>query len=810
MKTLTRLAISNDKRNKTRSILIIISIILSTMLLTALATYCYGALKSKVANAAEQYGTFQGMFRGVTHEEYNELKLRSEFSKTGISAFAATVQDDDTFDASLAFCDDESRDMGNLNKSLQQGKFPESKDEIAAGTGFFKALGYDNVKVNDKITLSMRPDQDHKFEAVEFKVSGILKDPSQSTAGKRRYTAYISEDFYNSVTEENRRVYMMYFRLDDSISMNSSNSEKVITNIGEQCGVNAKNVVPNKGYLLWTLDPGYENVMVFGVVGICVIIFSVVIIYNIFQVGITDKIQEYGKIKAIGATKKQMKKIIFREGMVLSLIGVPIGILGGYILVNLSFDWIMEQAKVLGTSESTVKISLFSLPILVLSGVISFLTVFLSLRKPMKIVSSISPVEAIRYTGNKGKRKGSTRKGSSKVTMGTLVSSNLSQNKRRTIGSILTMGLSCVLFIVLSSFISSVDSDYEARRHINHGDIQLELEYSIDDKAYPENNLDNILKDNPLNNDLLEKIKAIDGVKEVKTRYIMAAERDGQIQPVAALSSEDLDYILKTTSQIGEFDYDKLSEEDGIIFGWSAFMENYKVEIGKDPSIKIWDGERYIDFNNPVAGAVGNSDTRWAITEDTYNRLLIKDKSIGYIWVDCGGKNVDQVENQIKDLIAGEKHVEIDTYKNQLAVTQMSTKVMSTMAYSFLIIIGLIGFMNLANTMIMNIITRKHEFGVLQAVGMTNKQLSRVLFMEGFIYVLGTIAVSLAVGIPLGYGLFKYAKSERLFGINIYHFPVVPVVLMVSALILLQIILSAVLSRNVRKESLVERIRFQE
>lgn len=809
MKILTRLALSNDKKNKTRSILIIISIILSTMLLTALATYCYGALKSNVVNAANEYGTFQGMFRGVTHEEYDEIKLRGEFSKTGISAMAATVQDDDTFDGSLAFCDDESRDMGNLNKSLQQGRFPESKDEIAAEAGFFKALGYDDVKVNDRITLSMRPDQDHKFEAVEFKVSGILKDASQGTAGKKRYTAYISEEFYNSVTKEGNRIYMMYFRLDDSISMNSSNSEKVITGIGEKCGIEAKNVVPNKGYLLWTLDPGYENIVVFGAVGICVIIFSVVIIYNIFQVGITDKIQEYGKIKAIGATKKQMKKIIFREGMLLSLIGVPVGIFGGYALVNLSFDWIMDQAKILSAGE-TVKVSLFSLPILALSGGVSFLTVLLALRKPMKIVSSISPVEAIRYTGNKGKRKGSTRKGSDKVTIKTLVSSNLSQNKRRTLGSIITMGLSCVLFIALSSFLSSVDSDYEARRHINHGDIQLDLEYSLDDKAYPENNLDNILKENPLNNDLLEKIKAIDGVKEVKTRYIMVAERDGQIQPVAALSSEDLDYIVKTTSQIGEFDYDKLSEEDGIVFGWSAFMENYKVEIGKDPSIKIWDGEKYIDFNNPVAGAVGNSDTRWAITEDTYNKLSMKDKSIGYIWVDCGGKNVEQVESQIKEFIAGEKHVEIDTYKNQLAVTETTTKVMSTMAYSFLIIVGLIGFMNLANTMIMNIITRKHEFGVLQAVGMTNKQLSRVLFMEGFIYVLGTIVVSLAVGLPLGYGLFRYAKSERLFGINIYHFPTIPVVLMVLALILLQIILSAVLSRNVRKESLVERIRFQE
>ena len=111
--------------------------------------------------------------------------------------------------------------------------------------------------------------------------------------------------------------------------------------------------------------------------------------------------------------------------------------------------------------------------------------------------------------------------------------------------------------------------------------------------------------------------------------------------------------------------------------------------------------------------------------------------------------------------------------------------------------------------MIINITTKKQEYGVLQAVGMTNKQLNLSLQIQGLIFTVGTICVALAAGLPLGYALFSYAKHNGIFGMNVYHVPLIPILVMILLVGILQIVLSLVLSSNLKKETLVERIRYQ-
>ncbi len=130
------------------------------------------------------------------------------------------------------------------------------------------------------------------------------------------------------------------------------------------------------------------------------------------------------------------------------------------------------------------------------------------------------------------------------------------------------------------------------------------------------------------------------------------------------------------------------------------------------------------------------------------------------------------------------------------------------MAYTFLGLIGTICFLNMANTMIMNVITRKREFGILQAVGMSNGQLGKMLQLEGIFFTVGSILISLIIGLPAGYLAFLYSKKEGFFGISTYHFPVAEVLIMVSVLLIMQIVLSFVLSKNVKKESIIDRIRY--
>ena len=110
--------------------------------------------------------------------------------------------------------------------------------------------------------------------------------------------------------------------------------------------------------------------------------------------------------------------------------------------------------------------------------------------------------------------------------------------------------------------------------------------------------------------------------------------------------------------------------------------------------------------------------------------------------------------------------------------------------------------------MIINITTKRREYGIMQAVGMTDRQLGRSLSCQGLIYIGGTLAVAMAAGIPLGYLTFAKCREAVLFGMNVYHFPGLELVLMTVVLVAMQLTLSYLLRRNLKRESLVERIRY--
>lgn len=798
MKTLANLALSNNKSNKTRSILIILSVTLTTLLLMVIATFGYGIVKSNKSNAGSLYGSYYGSFLGVSEKQLYEMKLRSEFKEIGKTAYVGEVDND--MDINLYSTDEMSRKLMNFDQNLEEGQFPIKIDEIVGDKAFFEKSGYPEVEVGDHIFVQFRPDLESQYESIEFIVSGILKDSDS----KNTLAGYTSEEFYNQWNESNSRYYNAYFNLDESVSINSDTAEEVLKDLADNCGIDPDKVAVNTLYIMWALDPGIEIIVVCIGISILVIIFSVVVIYNIFQVGITQKIWEYGKIKALGANKKQLKSIIFKEGMYLAVIGIPIGEFIGFIIAKVTVQWIINKSEVINKIHME-RISLVSLPIILIVTFFSLCTVWLALKRPMKIVSSVSIVDAMRYQENTGKKR-SIRRGKDKVNVKSLMLANLASNRRRTYSTILTMGLSCVLFVVMSNFVGNMDEKYDARRAVEKGEFFICLDYSMNDKAYPENNLENILKNNPLNQETVEKIRELEGVTNVYTRKILIIDtKENGPMTVSVLNKEDFNR-LSEGSKLGVLDYDKASKENAILFGWSHFIEDYGYTINQIVNAKVEEGK---EIDAPLLGSFESLDTDWAITEDTYKAWNIEREHIGYVWVDCDQKDNVSVEKELDDLLLGLGHIEKSSYEEALQSSRTGMQLMKLCGYALLAIIGLIGFMNMANTMITSIIIRKQEFGVLQAIGMSNKQLNRMLQAEGLIFTIGTVIVSLIVGIPLGYGAFLYGKNNGWIGLHEYHFPVIEVLLMIVVILGLQGLLSFILSRNIKKESLVERIRYQ-
>lgn len=808
MKTISRIGYSNDKRNRTRSILIMMAICLTTMLLVIISTVGNGVIRLQKSQAASSYGSNYGLLIAADGTQLKEVERRAEISDIGIMCTEGILKGNEN--GGFVCMDKTARKMLPYNKEyeLKEGKYPEKMQEIAAGRAFFRAMGYGDVKIGDTVTLDYRAGMQSEYKPEEFVVSGILYDRDEYTI-EASYVVFGSQDFYNERVAEGDRQYNIYFTLSDSANVSMNNVAPVIKEIADSCGIDQKNVIINDLYLQWVLQPSYEMIMVCGTLILGIVLFSVVVIYNIFQVGIAQKVQEYGKIKALGATRKQMKQLIFREGILLAVPSIPLGLLFGFLIAKVSFNWLVEQGNLVSSGIKNHQVPLFSLTIMFICIFVSFLTVVLALRKPMKIVSRISPIEATRYLDGSKTQKQGRRKGRKDVTVFSMAMANVTGNPKRTIATILTMGLSCVLFVIISNYVGNIDTEHEARIAINHGQFELQLDYSQNyDETYPENNLDTILTDNPLNDLLIEEIKSIPGVTDVMTREIVSVNLNGTRFPAAVVSKKDFDF-MRQDGDIGSMDYDQAVKNGDIFFGWSAWMEQDGYAPGESIVFDFKNGSETYTYQGKIAGSFVSADTYLVIPEGVYRSMNPRGTAYGYLWVDCDKKDVVSVEQSLNTLISNTSHIKMDTYHAQLQSAEYASRMMKLGCYLFMAIVGLIGFMNLANTMIINITTKKQEYGVLQAVGMTNKQLNLCLQIQGLIFTVGTICVALAAGLPLGYALFSYAKHNGIFGMNVYHVPLIPILVMILLVGILQIVLSCVLSSNLKKETLVERIRYQ-
>lgn len=808
MKTISRIAYSNDKRNRTRSILIMMAICLTTMLLVIISTVGNGVIHLQKSQAAGSYGSNYGLFVSADGSQLKEVNRRAEIDATGTMCTEGIIKGNEK--GGFVCMDETARKMLPYNKEyeLKEGKYPEKMQEIAAGRAFFRAMGYGDVKIGDTVTLDYRAGMQSEYKPEEFVVSGILYDRDEYTI-EASYVVFGSQDFYNERVAEGDRQYNIYFTVSDSANVSMNNVAPVIKEIADSCDIDQKNVIINDLYLQWVLQPSYEMIVVCGTLILGIVLFSVVVIYNIFQVGIAQKVQEYGKIKALGATRKQMKQLIFREGILLAVPSIPLGLLFGFLIAKVSFNWLVEQGNQVSSGIKNHQVPLFSLTIMLICIFVSFLTVVLALRKPMKIVSRISPIEATRYFDGSKTQKQGRRKGRKDVTVFSMAMANVTGNPKRTIATILTMGLSCVLFVIISNYVGNIDTEHEARIAINHGQFELQLDYSQNyDEAYPENNLDTILTDNPLNDSMIEEIKSIPGVTDVMTREIVSVNLNGTRFPADIVSKNDFDF-MRQDGDIGSMDYDQAVKNGEIFFGWSAWMEQDGYAPGESIVFDFENGSETYTYQGKIAGSFVSADTYLVIPEGVYRSMNPRGTAYGYLWVDCDKKDVASVEQSLNTLISNTSHIKMDTYYAQLQSAEYASRMMKLGCYLFMAIVGLIGFMNLANTMIINITTKKQEYGVLQAVGMTNKQLNLSLQIQGLIFTIGTICVALAAGLPLGYALFSYAKHNGIFGMNVYHVPLIPILVMILLVGILQIVLSCVLSSNLKKETLVERIRYQ-
>ncbi|OJT83207.1 ABC transporter permease, partial [Clostridioides difficile] len=584
----------------------------------------------------------------------------------------------------------------------------------------------------------------------------------------------------------------------DKSNLSIEQAKEKLDKIANDIGLDTINTAVNENYIN-ALKPDMETIMGGVFVGLVIVLSSILVIYNIFYISIVTKVQEFGKLRAIGATKKQIKNIVFKEGFILAGIAIPIGIILGYVLANIIIKSFMD-----------IDVKSSRLPVILSVVVISFISVVLSLLKPMKVASKVSIVDAVRYTGNKISNK-SKRKGYKNINLKRLSHANLERNKKRTYMTLASLILSGTIFITVSTALESFDAEKMAREHFPY-DIEVRLSgYEMNSDKNPKDNLNILQMDNPLSKDFFNQIKNMEGIKRIESaRSVKIGMEDYDVEfkydLLQSINENDVKSLNKNIID-GKINLERLQTGDEIVITHVDTAKEMGVKAGDKIRLTLYDGDKKIKKEFRVQ-AIAMGVPSFGIGKDFIDRTLKYDStsSLG-IYTEEG--KYQEIKDSIKKIAKNNGFLETDFIDSRIESNKATISFIKIMGYTLTGIIGVIGFMNLVNTMITSIVTRKKELGMLQAIGLTNKQLVKMLNSEAMYYTSGMMIGSILFGGILGYIAVIFLKKTGL-SYATYSLPIVPILLMIVCILIAQFITTYLIGRSFNKESLIDRVRYSE
>ncbi|ENY8960995.1 FtsX-like permease family protein [Clostridioides difficile] len=791
----TKIAKSNLKQNKSKSILIIITIILSTLMLSSIGIYIVDAGAYQKENTIKYSGNYQGILANVDEKQADILSNHADVELTGEMNGVGVEKLEDDSNISLAYMNEDALKLNSFE--LIKGKLPTKENEIVLDSGALKALGYKNKDLGEKIKISYNDYKNDKKIEKEFVISGILKTSEISEAGKYYY-AIISESYMRNTRDMSQEDFNIYVKFNDKSNLSIEQVKEKLDKIANDIGLDTINTAVNENYIN-ALKPDMETIMGGVFVGLVIVLSSILVIYNIFYISIVTKVQEFGKLRAIGATKKQIKNIVFKEGFILAGIAIPIGIILGYVLANIIIKSFMD-----------IDVKSSRLPVILSVVVISFISVVLSLLKPMKVASKVSIVDAVRYTGNKISNK-SKRKGYKNINLKRLSHANLERNKKRTYMTLASLILSGTIFITVSTALESFDAEKMAREHFPY-DIEVRLSgYEMNSDKNPKNNLNILQMDNPLSKDFFNQIKNMEGIKRIESaRSVKIGMEDYDVEfkydLLQSINENDVKSLNKNLID-GKINLERLQTGDEIVITHVDTAKEMGVKAGDKIRLTLYDGDKKIKKEFKVQ-AIAMGVPSFGIGKDFIDRTLKYDStsSLG-IYTEEG--KYQEIKDSIKKIAKNNGFLETDFIDSRIESNKAVISFIKIMGYTLTGIIGVIGFMNLVNTMITSIVTRKKELGMLQAIGLTNKQLVKMLNSEAMYYTSGMMIGSILFGGILGYIAVIFLKKTGL-SYATYSLPIVPILLMIVCILIAQFITTYLIGRSFNKESLIDRVRYSE
>lgn len=820
MKMTTRVAYCNMRHYKSKNILIGIAIILTTLLLFVIPSIGKDMVEVNFAVINKIYPTWHALYRNVDESTVMKLAAHHDVKTYGLRSDAGYMNLEDAT-VSMMYMDRTGMELYKVK--LKEGQLPQKENDIVVSKGILEALGQ-NGKIGDTITVPYQILKDDGLDYTkekEFRICGFLAD-NESSKEQKQYTSLVSEAFLKAEIPVEQVKYRFLLQVNGQKGNTTADYTETIQNIARQFGISEDDMNINKEYLAANyVDPATIPVIV-GIMFI-VVLAGIITIYSVYYVSMNQRVREFGKLKAIGATKRQLRQIVLREGMGVALFAIPIGLLIGTVAVKVVLLQFVEHAKdsnVLITEAYKVvakgEVQLYYWWIYLLAIAVTLCTVYLSLMKPMRMAAKVSEIEAMRYQGG-SKRQKSSRKGYQFLNIGRLTKRNLAENKKKSTITIVSMAVTGIFVMMVATVLSCANPMESAKSSIV-GQYEISPIVESGNKEHPEYEWAEVQKNNPLNEGLKQQIEELDGVERVDVFTALKVsggpfEEEIGSEFINGVPEEYAEELKKGITE-GNVTYEELKSGDKVILDRALLHWYPDIKVGDKLKLNIHDGDNTFQKEIEVAaiGDYGRGLTNYnclIMAKEGAEKLTINNSS-SYFQVIADKDYDEALEASLQAIVDGSGRLQMRTWKNEYDTWENAMQMTRGACYAFIIILAAISIMNLINTMINSVHVRKKELGMMQAIGMSDRQLMKMLQLEGIFYTVGTLIISIGVGSLAGYPLFLYAKRTGMFDISTYHYPVTAAIIIILTLFVIQMLLAIFIAKSVRKDSLIERIRFSE
>lgn len=876
-----RLARRSLRANRIRNAIAILAIALTTVLFTSLFTIALSINYSfQQSNFRQVGGWSHGGFKYLTEAQFEELREDPLIREWGLRRFVGMPADEPFQKSHVEIGYSDANQAHWMYCDPEEGRLPEEgTDEAATDTRVLELLGVepevgnqftvtflvDNRETTQTFTLCGWWEYDEAIVAnhiliPESRVDDILDEVGVVPPGSDGMTGSWNLD--------------VMFRNSMHIAQDM---DQVLENHGYQGisrteGDNYINTGVNWGYTGAQLADSMDPTTLAAVAALLLLIIftGYLIIYNVFQISVTNDIRFYGLLKTIGTTGKQLKRIIRRQALTLSLAGIPLGLLLGYGVGA----WLTPV--VLRRLDGVVEDALSASPLIFVgSALFSLITVLISCRKPGRMASRVSPIEAIRYTEHDGGKKRQGRKTTRGINLLSMAYGNLGRSRRKTVVTILSLCLAIVLLNVTVTFTNGFDMEkYVSRSTVSDflvadaGQFQTGGDLFYDEMAVPQSVVDAIAAQGGVT-DGGKVYGRTSPVQEFVTESYFREVNSGwnsqeMLDSMVHFMDRNEDGLLADTAQLYgmerfaldklgvlEGDLSKLYEPGGryvaavyadddygnpnmdshwarlgdrITLRYVEEYEYYNPDTGEVYEGEVPEGEpfvaraaRYRDIEYEVAALVTvpyalsyryyGSD-EFVMNDQTFRQDTGTDCVMAYAF-DTTEEGNAGMEQFLADFTQNQQPQWDYESKATYSAEFESFRSMFLLLGSVLsMIVGLVGILNFFNAVMTSIITRRREFAMLQSIGMTGRQLRRMLVWEGMLYALISLAASLLISL-LG-SLLLSSVLERVFWFFTYRLTLLPILICTPVLLLIAAAVPSGCYSRLARQSVVERLRESE